>query len=104
MNLAAESHVDKSIESPNDFIQTNVIGTFNLLQQSYDYYKNLSLESKNNFKFIHISTDEVFGDLENSKDLFTENTYTIPHLHIQLVKQAQIIWSGPGIEHMDCLL
>ncbi len=71
-HLAAESHVDRSIESPNIFIQTNILGTFNILNSSLKL-----IESKRNdffFKFHHISTDEVYGDLVNKNDLFKEST------------------------------
>jgi dTDP-glucose 4,6-dehydratase len=63
INFAAESHVDRSIDGPEEFISTNIIGTYKLLQCSLDYYDNLSKEDKNNFKFIHVSTDEVYGSL-----------------------------------------
>jgi len=62
-HLAAESHVDRSIDSPGEFIQTNVVGTFNLLQQALAYYKALTPERQTTFRFHHISTDEVFGSL-----------------------------------------
>ena len=65
-HLAAESHVDRSIENPREFIESNVIGTFNLLEASLSYYNNLSDDRKNKFKFIHISTDEVFGSLSDN--------------------------------------
>jgi|TARA_B110000305_G_C19453733_1_gene649546 dTDP-glucose 4,6-dehydratase len=73
MNLAAESHVDRSIESPEAFIQSNIIGTYNLLETSRSYYKNATDEIKNKFRFIHISTDEVFGSLGES-GFFEEST------------------------------
>jgi len=63
INFAAESHVDRSIDGPEEFISTNIIGTYKLLQCSLDYYDNLSKEDKSNFKFIHVSTDEVYGSL-----------------------------------------
>lgn len=63
MHLAAESHVDRSIDGPKDFIKTNIIGTFNLLEQARNYWNNLEDNKKKNFRFHHISTDEVFGDL-----------------------------------------
>ena len=63
MNLAAESHVDRSISSPDQFIHTNIIGTFNLLECTRHYLIDCSKEIKNNFRFHHISTDEVFGSL-----------------------------------------
>ena len=61
-NLAAESHVDRSIQSPNPFIYSNIIGTYSLLCAANEYYKKIAREDPHNFKFIHISTDEVFGD------------------------------------------
>ena len=74
INFAAESHVDKSIEQPLKFIDTNVVGTANLLNICYDYWKCSSIE---NFKFIHISTDEVYGSLGKS-GLFTEKSPYAP--------------------------
>ena len=73
INFAAESHVDRSIDGPFEFIQTNIVGTAILLDESYKYYKTLKSEVKNNFKFIHISTDEVYGSL-GENDYFTEET------------------------------
>ncbi len=74
MHLAAESHVDRSIDGPAEFINTNVMGTFNLLEKSLKYYAELSIAGKRIFRFHHISTDEVFGDLEGTDGLFTEQT------------------------------
>ena len=74
MHLAAESHVDRSIDSPNEFIQTNIIGTYSILEQSRHYWHSLQGEKKDNFRFLHVSTDEVYGDLEGTKDYFSENT------------------------------
>ncbi len=74
MHLAAESHVDRSIDGPADFIQTNIIGTYNLLEASKEYWLALPDNVKNNFRFHHVSTDEVYGDLEGPNDLFTEQT------------------------------
>lgn len=74
MHLAAESHVDRSINSPADFISTNIIGTFNLLQSARRYFDSLDLVEKKKFRFHHISTDEVYGDLAITDDLFTEQT------------------------------
>lgn len=73
MHLAAESHVDRSIDGPRDFIETNIIGTFNMLEASCAYWTQLT--SPSDFRFHHISTDEVFGSLgEDSNSLFTEET------------------------------
>lgn len=63
LNLAAESHVDRSIDGPGEFIQTNVVGTFSLLQAALEYWRSLKETSKDQFRFVHISTDEVFGSL-----------------------------------------
>lgn len=71
MHLAAESHVDRSIENASNFIKTNILGTFNLLEASLKYYKS---NANSNFRFHHISTDEVYGDLKNTKDKFKETT------------------------------
>ena len=78
MHLAAESHVDRSIDGPMDFIQTNIIGTYNLLEVARNYWQNLTEDKKSSFKFHHISTDEVYGDLEGTEDLFTEATSYSP--------------------------
>ena len=78
MHLAAESHVDRSIDGPMDFIQTNIIGTYNLLEVARNYWQNLAEDKKSRFKFHHISTDEVYGDLEGTQDLFTEATSYSP--------------------------
>ncbi|KMK13997.1 dTDP-glucose 4,6-dehydratase [Pluralibacter gergoviae] len=78
MHLAAESHVDRSIDGPAAFIQTNLIGTFTLLEASRQYYATLNDERKKAFRFHHISTDEVYGDLHGTDDLFTEETPYAP--------------------------
>jgi dTDP-glucose 4,6-dehydratase len=74
MHLAAESHVDRSIDGPADFIQTNIMGTFILLEAARNYWSKLESEKKSTFRFHHISTDEVYGDLEGTDALFTEET------------------------------
>jgi len=74
MHLAAESHVDRSIDGPSAFIQTNIVGTFTLLESAREYWNALPEGGKNSFRFHHISTDEVYGDLHGSTDLFTEQT------------------------------
>ena len=78
MHLAAESHVDKSIESPEDFLQTNIIGTYVLLEEAKKYWLKLDSSLKDNFRFHHISTDEVYGDLDGLDDLFLETTPYMP--------------------------
>ncbi len=78
MHLAAESHVDRSITGSSEFIQTNIIGTYTLLEVARHYYHGLSDDKKATFRFHHISTDEVYGDLEGTDDLFTETTPYAP--------------------------
>ena len=78
MHLAAESHVDRSIGSPATFIETNIVGTYQLLEASRKYIESLKDEKKALFRFHHISTDEVYGDLGKTEDLFTEETSYAP--------------------------
>lgn len=78
MHLAAESHVDRSIDGPGEFIQTNIVGTATLLQVTLSYWKSLSAEAKKHFRFHHISTDEVYGELGET-GLFTETTPYSPN-------------------------
>ena len=78
MHLAAESHVDRSIDGPSEFIQTNIVGTYTLLEAARNYWVSLAAQEKANFRFHHISTDEVYGDLEGTTDLFTEETSYAP--------------------------
>jgi dTDP-glucose 4,6-dehydratase len=78
MNLAAESHVDRSIDGPGEFIQTNIVGTFTLLQEALRYWRTLSAERRARFRFLHISTDEVFGTL-GEEGLFSEETAYAPN-------------------------
>ena len=74
MHLAAESHVDRSIDGPAAFIQTNIVGTYTLLEAARKYWLTLDADKNKSFRFHHISTDEVYGDLEGTTDLFTEKT------------------------------
>ncbi|WFU30372.1 dTDP-glucose 4,6-dehydratase [Bradyrhizobium brasilense] len=78
MNLAAESHVDRSIDGPGEFIQTNIVGTFTILQETLRHWRTLSPEKRDRFRFLHISTDEVFGSL-GDEGLFTETTAYAPN-------------------------
>ncbi|WLQ15470.1 dTDP-glucose 4,6-dehydratase [Hahella aquimaris] len=78
MHLAAESHVDRSIDGPGDFIHTNIVGTYTLLEEARKYWLQLPVERKDAFRFHHISTDEVFGDLDGATDLFREDTPYAP--------------------------
>ena len=78
MNLAAESHVDRSIDGPGEFVQTNIVGTFTILQETLRHWRTLSPEKRDQFRFLHISTDEVFGSL-GDEGLFTETTAYAPN-------------------------
>ncbi|MEQ6917330.1 dTDP-glucose 4,6-dehydratase [Halomonas aquatica] len=78
MHLAAESHVDRSIDGPAAFIETNIVGTYTLLEVARAYWNGLDAERKSAFRFHHISTDEVYGDLEGPEGLFTEQTSYTP--------------------------
>lgn len=78
MHLAAESHVDRSIDTPSDFVETNVVGTFHLLNAALNYWRALHSEKQESFRFHHVSTDEVFGDLPFDAGIFTEETPYAP--------------------------
>ncbi len=78
MHLAAESHVDRSIDGPSDFIQTNIVGTYSLLEATRAYWQTLPAAEREAFRFHHISTDEVYGDLHGVDDLFLETTPYAP--------------------------
>lgn len=88
MHLAAESHVDRSIDGPGAFIQTNIVGTFNLLNSSRDFWNDLGAAEKDRFRFHHISTDEVYGALKAEDSAFTEATSYDPHSPYSASKAA----------------
>jgi dTDP-glucose 4,6-dehydratase len=79
MHLAAESHVDRSIDGPGDFIQTNILGTYHLLQAALTHFRTLSIEKQAAFRFLHVSTDEVYGSLGPDDSGFSETTPYSPH-------------------------
>jgi dTDP-glucose 4,6-dehydratase len=87
MHLAAESHVDRSIDGPDEFIQTNIVGTFTLLQVARAHYESLSEANQRHFRFLHVSTDEVYGAL-GADGLFTEETRYDPHSPYSASKAA----------------
>ncbi len=87
IHLAAESHVDRSILNPNTFIESNIVGTYNLLQSCFHVYSKYSLENKNKFRFLHVSTDEVFGSL-GKNGLFCENSKYDPRSPYSASKAA----------------
>jgi dTDP-glucose 4,6-dehydratase len=74
IHLAAESHVDRSIDEPKDFINTNIVGTYNILEKSKKYWQSLQGKKKDNFRLLHVSTDEVYGDLGGPEGYFSEKT------------------------------
>ena len=88
VNFAAESHVDNSIKSPESFIQTNIVGTFNLLNCALAYFKELSAEKKSQFRFLHVSTDEVYGSLSLEDPKFTEENPYKPNSPYSASKAA----------------
>lgn len=88
INFAAESHVDRSIHGPEDFIQTNVVGTFNLLEAVRAYWGGLSTEHRQAFRFLHVSTDEVYGSLSKGEAAFTEKHAYAPNSPYSASKAA----------------
>jgi len=79
VHFAAESHVDRSISGPAEFVQTNVVGTFSMLEEARAYWEGLAGEAKSGFRFLHVSTDEVFGSLGPGEPAFTESTPYAPN-------------------------
>lgn len=88
LNFAAESHVDRSIEGPGAFIQTNIVGTFNLLEAVRAYWNSLDEQAKADFRFLHVSTDEVYGTLESDAPAFTEQHRYEPNSPYSATKAA----------------
>lgn len=88
VNFAAESHVDRSIHGPAEFIQTNIVGTFTLLEATRSYWNGLNKESKKSFRFLHVSTDEVYGSLSPTDPAFTETKQYEPNSPYSASKAA----------------
>ncbi len=88
INFAAESHVDRSIDGPEDFIQTNVVGTFHFLEEVRHYWQGLPLDEQQHFRFLHVSTDEVYGSLGPDDPAFHENTPYAPNSPYSASKAA----------------
>ncbi len=88
LNFAAESHVDRSIHGPEDFIQTNIVGTFRLLEEVRAYWNNLQNDARRNFRFLHVSTDEVYGSLTKDEPAFTETNRYEPNSPYSASKAA----------------
>ncbi|OGB51853.1 MAG: dTDP-glucose 4,6-dehydratase [Burkholderiales bacterium RIFOXYC12_FULL_60_6] len=88
VNFAAESHVDRSIHGPGEFIQTNIVGTFNLLESVRGYWQMLPADQKEAFRFLHVSTDEVYGSLKKDDPAFTETSHIEPNSPYSASKAA----------------
>jgi dTDP-glucose 4,6-dehydratase len=88
VNFAAESHVDRSIHGPEDFIQTNIVGTFHLLEAVRSYWSNLEIQAKQDFRFLHVSTDEVYGSLTKDDPAFSETNRYQPNSPYSASKAA----------------
>ncbi|HEY8907099.1 MAG TPA: dTDP-glucose 4,6-dehydratase [Rhodoferax sp.] len=88
VNFAAESHVDRSIHGPGEFIQTNIVGTFNLLEAVRGYWSGLATPEKAAFRFLHVSTDEVYGSLAKDDPAFTEQSHIEPNSPYSASKAA----------------
>ena len=88
INFAAESHVDRSIHGPSEFIQTNIVGTFNMLEEARAYWGDLNDVDKANFRFLHVSTDEVYGSLGSNDPAFTETKAYEPNSPYSASKAA----------------
>ena len=103
LNFAAESHVDRSIHGPGDFIETNVVGTFNLLESVRAYWQDLSAADKENFRFLHVSTDEVYVTLSPTDLPFAETKAFEPNSPYSASNATSDHLCARGITHMDCL-
>ena len=99
MHLAAESHVDRSIDGPSDFIDTNITGTFNMLEAARAHWVRIGRPE--GFRFHHISTDEVFGSL-GATGQFTEDTPYAPNSPYSATNRRPTIWCAPGTKPMGC--
>ena len=88
LNFAAESHVDRSIHGPEEFIQTNILGTFRLLEQTRDFFQTLNGQEKTGFRFLHVSTDEVYGSLQANDPPFAETNRYEPNSPYSASKAA----------------
>ena len=102
VNFAAESHVDRSIHGPEDFIQTNIVGTFRLLEAVRECYGKLEKTAKSEFRFLHVATDEVYGSLAPDAPAFSEPTATSRTARTRPARQPATIWSGPTITPTAC--
>jgi len=94
VHFAAESHVDRSIVSPEAFIRTNVLGTFSLLEETRAYWSGLDETEKRRFRFLHVSTDEVYGTLGPEDAAFSETTAYAPNSPYAASRRGRITWRG----------
>lgn len=101
MHLAAESHVDRSITGSADFINTNIVGTYTLLEAARHYWADLPAEEKAAFRFLHVSTDEVYGSL-GPEGLFHEETPTTRPRPTRRRRRPRTTWRSPGTGPTDC--
>src|SRR5581483_4844271 len=88
VHFAAESHVDRSIHGPDDFVRTNVNGTFSLLEEARAYWSAMAADEKSGFRFLHVSTDEVYGSLDATEPAFSETTRYAPNSPYSASKAA----------------
>ena len=102
MNLAAESHVDRSIDGPGEFIQTNIVGTFMLLQEALRYWRGLDAAGRAAFRFLHVSTDEVYGSLGTGRPVHRDAPPMRRTRPIRRARRHRIISCGPGTRPMAC--
>ncbi len=102
MHLAAESHVDRSIDGPGAFVQTNVVGTYTMLEAALAYWRALPGERRAAFRFVHVSTDEVYGSLGPDRPLHRDDAATIRTRPMRRARPRPTIWPGPGTRPMAC--
>ena len=100
VNFAAESHVDRSIHGPADFVETNIVGTFNLLECAREYWNTLEGQAKKAFRFHHVSTDEVYGSLSSSDPALLKGIPMSQIARTQHLKRPPIIWCALGFTPM----
>jgi len=101
IHLASETHVDRSIDGPSAFMQTNILGTYTLLEAAREYTGGARSSEKEHFRFLHVSTDEVFGSL-GLAGYFKETSRYARILPTPRVKRPPITWFGPGTPPTDC--
>ena len=103
VNFAAESHVDRSIHGPGAFLQTNIVGTFSLLEAARAYWAALAGDERDAFRFLHVSTDEVYGSLGPDDAAFTEtHAVRARTARIRRARRPATIWCAPGTTPTAC--